>query len=671
MPSLQRVATPAFRDGRQALQKAQPVLEFIRPYAPELTGWLRDFGQGASNYDANGHYARIQPIFNAFQFNDNPAGGVLTPIPPSERFDGLETNQLRRCPGAASQPAADGSAPWRDTSGTLDCDPEPGAARAMRTALPVAAVLIVAALAALFLVTSEEDDAYRVRAIFDNAGFIIPGEDVKIAGVKVGSIEDVEVTDDFKAAVVFKIDDPGYQDFRADAQCIVRPQSLIGEKFVECEPTQKRAVGAEPPGKLRQIEEGPGEGQYLLPVENTTKAVDLDLLNDIMREPERERLSIILNELGVGLAGRGADLNQVIRRANPALKEVDKVLRLLARQNDQLEQLAVDSDTIMAPLARERAHASSAIANMAAVARATAERRDDLQADIERLPRFLRELRPTMVRLGALSDEMTPVMSDLGDVAPDINRFLLELGPFSQAGIPALDSLGEASKIGTPAVQASLPVIRDVGTLASAGEAGRQDARQRARVVQEERRHRARDGLHLLPGRRRQRLRLVRPLPARRPDRQPVHDLRGRPDDRLLGELPQGERERLGGRRREHAARQRAGVDRAGAGRRGPAAAAAQEREPPRPAEPAQGRAPAQAPAARARRPARPAAVGHPEAGRAAPAAGTQPQQPAPAATPGAGRARAGGDARADAGRRRRGSTPIDPLLDYLFGADG
>ena len=75
-----------------------------------------------------------------------------------------------------------------------------------------------------------------------------------------------------------------------------------------------------------------------------------------MREPERERLSIILNELGVGLAGRGEDLNEVIRRANPALKEVDEVLRLLARQNDQLEQLAVDSDTIMAA-ARARARA--------------------------------------------------------------------------------------------------------------------------------------------------------------------------------------------------------------------------------------------------------------------------------------------------------------------------
>jgi phospholipid/cholesterol/gamma-HCH transport system substrate-binding protein len=123
LPALQRVATPAFDNSREALVKLQPVLEFLRPYSPEFVGWLRDFGQGASNYDANGHYARIQPIFNAFNFNDNPAGGVLTPIPPSQRFDGLETNQLRRCPGAASQPNSDGSAPWRDVSGTLDCDP--------------------------------------------------------------------------------------------------------------------------------------------------------------------------------------------------------------------------------------------------------------------------------------------------------------------------------------------------------------------------------------------------------------------------------------------------------------------------------------------------------------------------------------------------------------------
>ena len=335
----------------------------------------------------------------------------------------------------------------------------------MKRLATVTFLLAVAAAAMLTMGAGSDGGSYKVRAIFDNAGFIISGEDVKIAGVKVGRIDSLDVTKDFKAIVVLDIQDRGYQDFRADANCQVRPQSLIGEKFVECTPTQKRAVDAPEPPALKKIDKGKGKGQYLLPVENTTKAVDLDLLNNIMRLPYRQRLSLIVSEFGTGLAGRGSELNKVVRRADPALKEVDKVLALLASQNRTLAALARDSDTTLAPLARERAHVSSFIDESSQVAEATAERGADLEADIERLPTFLRELKPTMRRIGALSDEMTPVLSDLGDVAPDINRLLLELGPFSTAGIPALDSLGEAGKIGTPAVKDALPVVKDLKRL--------------------------------------------------------------------------------------------------------------------------------------------------------------------------------------------------------------
>ena len=124
LPGFQKVASPALKDGTQALQKAQPVLEFARPYIPELVGWFRDFGNGAANYDANGHYARIQPIFNAFQLHDLPTGPPqLVPLPVAQRLAGLQTAMLKRCPGSASQPNADGSAPYRDVGGNLDCDP--------------------------------------------------------------------------------------------------------------------------------------------------------------------------------------------------------------------------------------------------------------------------------------------------------------------------------------------------------------------------------------------------------------------------------------------------------------------------------------------------------------------------------------------------------------------
>jgi phospholipid/cholesterol/gamma-HCH transport system substrate-binding protein len=441
---------------------------------------------------------------------------------------------------------------------------------------------VVAVLAALAVVVwlvagNREAHPYLVRAVFDNAGFAVPGEDVKVAGVKVGTIDSLDVTPGFKAAVVLRIDNPGYQDFRRDASCIVRPQSLIGEKFVECEPTQARPVGAQEPGPLPKIKDGPGKGQYLLPVTNTEQSVDLDLLNNTLRLPYRERLSLILNELGATVAGRGEDVRQVIRRADPALRELDRVLNILASQNRQLESLARNGDAILAPLARERRHVSGALANSAAVAQATAEVRGDLALDIQKLPAALREIRPTMTRLGALSDEMTPVLADLHDAAPDINRFIIQLGPFSQAAIPAVDSLGETAKVGTPAVTAARPVIRDLRDLGKAIEPVGLTARQVLESFQK-----TGDGLHLLHGGRHQRLRLVRPLPACGADRQHLLDVLDPADLGVLGQLRAAE-QRVRGHRLLPVTRPGA---RAHAGRaaqvpgRGPGDAAGRERTP-------------------------------------------------------------------------------------------
>jgi phospholipid/cholesterol/gamma-HCH transport system substrate-binding protein len=125
MPALQRVAAPAFSHGTKALKDAEPVLEFIRPYTPDFVGWLRDFGESTANYDANGHYARIQPIFNAFQLAETPVNNTLLPIPPSQRFAGLQNGVVARCPGAATQRPQDNSAPFTDNGslGPNDCDP--------------------------------------------------------------------------------------------------------------------------------------------------------------------------------------------------------------------------------------------------------------------------------------------------------------------------------------------------------------------------------------------------------------------------------------------------------------------------------------------------------------------------------------------------------------------
>ena len=77
------------------------------------------------------------------------------------------------------------------------------------------------AIAAVVLGTgasSETGAGYEVRAIFDNVSGAVPGEDVKIAGARVGSIKELDVTADNKAIVVLEIEEPGFAPFRADAR---------------------------------------------------------------------------------------------------------------------------------------------------------------------------------------------------------------------------------------------------------------------------------------------------------------------------------------------------------------------------------------------------------------------------------------------------------------------
>ncbi len=342
------------------------------------------------------------------------------------------------------------------------------------------AVLLLAALAVVLVarIADDDGDGYVVRAYFDNAGFLVPGEDVRIAGGTVGSVESVEVAlpgeavtadggeDPGKAVVVMRIDDAGFQDFRTDASCLIRPQSLLGEKYVECDPTRPRAPGSPAPPELERIPDGDiGAGEHRLPLENTGKSVDLDLVNNISRQPEIDRFRLILNDLGAGLAARGADLEEVIRRANPALQETDKVLRQLARQNRQLARLAADSDRILGPLARERTHLAGFIRNTATAGEAAAERRDDIAAGFRELPPALRELRRTMAELRGFAEEGIPVAANLQRAAPGLTGATRALRPFSQAGTTALLSLGDAAEASGPDLAASSPVIRQLRKL--------------------------------------------------------------------------------------------------------------------------------------------------------------------------------------------------------------
>ena len=121
-PHLASLASQVFPRSITALKKTQPVVEYLRPYTPDLVGWFQAYGEGGNTYDANGHYARIQPLFNAFQFSETPTGPVLNFTGSTARLAGLQIQKSQRCPGGAMQPTPDGSAPYKETPG-FTCDP--------------------------------------------------------------------------------------------------------------------------------------------------------------------------------------------------------------------------------------------------------------------------------------------------------------------------------------------------------------------------------------------------------------------------------------------------------------------------------------------------------------------------------------------------------------------
>ncbi len=354
----------------------------------------------------------------------------------------------------------------------------------MRRIVVTAGLLTAVGLLLLSRTASGSGD-YLVRAIFDNGGFLVPGEDVRVAGANVGTVSSVNVTrpgeparrdgspDPGKAVVVMQITNPGVQDFLRDAGCLIRPQSLLGEKYVDCQPTQPRAPGDPPPPPLEVIPNGePGAGERFLPLENNGKEVDLDLVNNIMREPFPDRFRLILNDLGAGLAARGPTLDAIVKRADPALRQTDRVLAVIARQRHALSRLAADSSAVLTPLARARQHVASFINGANTTAQAAAERRPALEAGLRDLPSALRELHLTAAKLRSFSSEATPLFSQLRAGAPAITRATEALGPFAHAATPALTTLGTATKLARKPLVSSDPILvklRDLSRKAAPG----------------------------------------------------------------------------------------------------------------------------------------------------------------------------------------------------------
>ena len=319
--------------------------------------------------------------------------------------------------------------------------------RRLLAILVCSALALTAALGLLGQAHAASD--YRVDVILDDAHGLIPGQLAEVAGAKVGTIKSVDLTSDFKARVKLTVDGQ-FAPFHEDAHCTIRPQGLIAENYVNCDP----GTPDSPP--LRSIGgEAPTVG-----VTHTTAPVAVTDLFDVWAAPVRDRVTVLLSELGISSAGRGDDINAILRRANPSLALARKVISILYRQRNQLTTVLDNTDKVIGGLASHSSRVTDFVHQAAGVTAQTGSRSNELAATVSRLPALLNAADPALRDLDTVVRTGTPLARQLGVAAPAINRISNDIGPFARAAKPTLATLRPVLSQGTQTLKKAAPLSR-------------------------------------------------------------------------------------------------------------------------------------------------------------------------------------------------------------------
>src|SRR6201986_93842 len=318
----------------------------------------------------------------------------------------------------------------------------------------ISGALLLAAAAFVFLATGSSNGSaqgtYKIE--FQNAFGLVTGADFKVAGVPAGSIKAINLDQkSLNAVVTIQVSRTGFGQFHQDATCQSRPESLIGEYFVDCNPGTSGPV----------LKAG-----ATIPVSHTQSTIPADLLQDTMRLPYRQRFTLIVNELGAAAAGRSGDIEAALHRAVPALDETDNLLNLLANDSGTLQALTKDSNSVITALANNSKNVNKFIDVAGKTAADTATQQGNLRVSLQRLPGLLQQLKPTIAQLGTTVTTNEPVLQNLNQESGQIDRLLTDLPAFSKSAKPAIKSLGKASVTGKAAVTAATPTGKGLNAFA-------------------------------------------------------------------------------------------------------------------------------------------------------------------------------------------------------------
>ena len=180
-------------------------------------------------------------------------------------------------------------------------------------------IAVIACAVAVYILSQQdfrfplvEESPKRIQVELSNAQAVQPGQGqtVRVAGIEVGRIGDVELEDGV-AVVDLEIDRRYEKLIRQDATVLLRPKTALKDMFIEVDP-----------GTGEVLDEG-----ERIPAANSLPDIDPDEIYAALDEDTRPYLKLLVSGAGKGLRGRGDDLREVLRRLEPVHEDLARDAR--------------------------------------------------------------------------------------------------------------------------------------------------------------------------------------------------------------------------------------------------------------------------------------------------------------------------------------------------------
>jgi len=321
----------------------------------------------------------------------------------------------------------------------------------------VALVALVAVLVVVGFLLFGGGPSYTVTADFQNASQLVTGNQVVVAGVPAGSVQDITLGPHGQARVKFSVDSD-YAPLKAGTTAQIRSTSLSSIAGRQVELTLPPSNSTAP--------NVPNGGE--IPLSDTTSEVDLDQIFNTLSPKTIKDFKHVIQGFDISYEGSARQANQGFRYLNPLLSTSRRVFDQLTRNTPTLERLLVDTSSLSGALAQRAPAITQLVHNLDLTMNALARQKLALAATIHKLPDFMREANTTFVNLRAALNDLDPLVSASKPVANRLRPWFHVLRGTAHDAVPTIIDLQHI--IRRPGPQNDLvELTRDAVPLAKAG----------------------------------------------------------------------------------------------------------------------------------------------------------------------------------------------------------